>query len=289
MAEGDSWYEGLPESLRDAPFFKPGEDGAPREIDQVLNDINNAAAHMGNSIRIPGPDASPEQISEFTDKAAARFPDLMPRPQLDNAEAMGKLYDSLGRPAEAKEYKLPEIEGVDWSLKDMTALRDRAHQYGMSQGQFSSMVKDAVGDEARGTDIVDSELATAVAALKTEWGAAFQERVTGITGLLKATEAPGYLAEMLANDKLPPGDVKWLHSMVEAIGSEDFELGDHGPGTGVLTPDEALSQISEIEQRPDKALFTPSHPDHVRLAAKRVELMKLAYPGSGTSLDSMRA
>jgi hypothetical protein len=42
------WYENLPEPLRAAPYFKPPEDGSHRTVEQVIEDLTNAAKLQGN-------------------------------------------------------------------------------------------------------------------------------------------------------------------------------------------------------------------------------------------------
>ena len=73
--EGGSWKDALPEALRDAPYFKKAE-----TVDQVLADLQGAAAWQGNSLRIPGPDATPDlTVDSSVDLVADDFHGLADR------------------------------------------------------------------------------------------------------------------------------------------------------------------------------------------------------------------
>jgi hypothetical protein len=55
-----SWAQALPPELHDIPYLK-GSDTPAAFREQV----QHAAAHQGNSLRMPGPDAAPEELREF--------------------------------------------------------------------------------------------------------------------------------------------------------------------------------------------------------------------------------
>lgn len=272
------WYESLPDELKEAPFFKPG-DGGPKPLDQVLADLKGAAVHVGNSIRIPGPDASEEDIKNFALRAAEKVPGLMPVPDLENEEALTTLYEKLGRPKEPDAYSLPE--GVELSEDMAKVLKQRAHEYGMSNKQFQKMVSDMTGDQTEAQRAAREALEADLEGLRAEWGEALPVRIEKIAGLLEKSGAPEYLLDSLKNRQLTSQDMKWLYSMAEAVGSEGKPLTDDDRTTDNIDVNEALSQLEEIENNP--ALWDKAHPDHARLVARRVEMMKKAHPGSTTT------
>lgn len=273
------WFESLPDDLKSAPFFKPLDDGSVRELDSVITDLKGAATHMGNSIRIPGPDASDDDIKAFANKAMEKIPGLMLTPDLEDEESVNAIYNKLGRPAEAKDYTLPE--GAELADDVASALRERAHTYGMSNRQFQKMVSDMTADQSSMTERQKEALTEDLNGLRGEWGEAYPVRLEKIAGLLEKTGAPAYLVESLTQQGLPSADLKWLYAMAESLGAEGKPLSSDGNDGVDVTPGEALAQLSEVENNP--ALWDKAHPDNKRLTAKRVELMKLAYPDSGTT------
>jgi len=268
----------IPEPLRDAPFFKAGE-GESKTPEQVLADLNNAAQHLGNSLRIPAADAGPEAAAEAARKAAERMPDyLMVRPNPDDQDAMGSIFATLGRPNEASEYRLPEIEGVDWEGQDLSKVKANAHAMNLTQDQFAAMVSEQVSTQSEASRASQEALDADLEALKGEWGAAYEQRRELISGLLKSSEAPEYLSAMLVDGKLPARDMKWLYAMADAMGSEGSELSAHGREEAIESPDQARIKIHEIMNRADKAMWEPSHPQYEYLNKERVRLMGLVNP-----------
>ena len=276
----DNW---IPEPLRDAPFFKGGEDGTVKTAEQVMADLTNAAQHMGNSIRIPSADEGDEAMQSFVMRASEKIPGLMPVPKEGDDEVMSTVWANLGRPNDADGYQVPE--GIEVSKE----AKDAAFAMNMTQSQFQAMVTNNNAQAQSQMQAQQEAAEAAMAELKTEWGAAFDQRSEKVAGLLKNSEAPEYLMSALAEGKLPAGDLKWLYAVADSLGSEGAELTHHQGGEAILSPDLALAELSGLENREDKAMWTPSHPDYQRLNKRRLELMKLAYPDSQESIDAMRA
>jgi hypothetical protein len=272
------WFEQLPEQLKEAPFFKPSEDGTVRELDQVVADINGAAQHLGNSIRIPGPDATDETLAEFRLKAAEKIPGLMVTPNPDDEEAMASVLQTLGRPSEADGYTLPEGTEIDGTA--LGNLKTRAHAYGLTNKQFQSMVADILTDQSSATEARQEALEADLDTLRQEWGESLPTRLNRVAGLLEKSGAPEYLMEALKAKTLPSADLKWLYAMSEALGAEGKQMSMQESEGDNIDPGEALAQLSEIEANP--ALWDPAHPDHERLKKKRVDMMKKAYPEATT-------
>jgi len=268
----EDWYGSMPEELQSAPFFKPLEDGSHRTIDQVVSDLTNAAAHMGNSLRMPGPDASDEDRMNFAMRAAEKNPMLMVRPNTEDAEAMESLLKTLGKPDEPSEYALPEE--VEIAEDALVSLRQKAHQYGMTKKQFESWVKDMHNESQESMQRQQDALEQDINGLKADWGDAMQSRLERIAGTLAKTGAPEYLTEALKNNKLPSTDIKWLYSLAESLGGEGQPLSQDTNHQDVMTPDEARRQAREITRNP--ILKDPSHPEYRRLVQKRFLLMEKA-------------
>jgi hypothetical protein len=173
--------------LRDDPSLKDFND-----LPALAKSYKEQKAFIGNSIRPPGPDASPEARKEFYEKLQKHAPDLVPFRDGD-AEAEKVVWGRLGRPdkREAYEFKVPD--GVDINIE---ALRDAAEAGGMTKGQFTKLAEKAVAGAQQ------AALATSKdrEALRTEWGAAYETKLKNAAavaqrlGQSEAVVAPSWRA-----------------------------------------------------------------------------------------------
>lgn len=284
----DQWIESLPEALRTAPFFKPGEDGTARTVDQVMSDLTNAAQHMGNSLRFPGPDAGVDDVTSFQGKVLEKVPGLMKVPDIDNADTMAGIYDSLGRPKSLDDYKAPEVEGHSWEGQDMGKMKARAHKLGMSQNQFNNMLSEMATDNMASKGIRETEQTEQMSGLKTEWGDTFDNRMDAVKQLINGDATPPEFKKAIEAGTLPANTLRWLYKMADSVGGEGGELKGQGKEQqGAITPNEAEAQISEIMNRPE--YWDAASPQQKVLKAKVLDLAKMADPDARQSMDHLRA
>ncbi len=92
----------------------------------------------------------------------------------EDADGMGKMYDRLGRPETAADYKFDGVETdttADW-------FRESAYKNGMNETQATQVFKDfnvAVEEaQASANEVAQRESQLAMGELEKEWGAAFQ-------------------------------------------------------------------------------------------------------------------
>jgi hypothetical protein len=266
----DNW---IPEGLRDAPYFKADSEGNFRSMDQVRADLDNAAAWQGNSLRIPGPDASDEQKTEFMGKAVERIPGLMPVPI---GEDVGELiYQKIGKPTEAEKYKFPEIEDSPFADETIGTMKARAFENNLTQTQFTKLVNDqlAVLQDSRAAD--DTMITQEQAVLQEEWGSAKDERMTDIANFLSNDEsAPPELAQAVKDGKVTAQYARWLYNLVERV-SEPGELNGQPRGEPTPTPAEAKARLNEINAQ---IIGMPeTDPSYQHLYDQRLELAKAAF------------
>lgn len=280
------WMENLPAELKDAPFLRATAEG-PRDIAQVVADLNDAAQHMGNSIRIPGPDAGDEAMVQFRQRAVDKVPGLMVIPNQDDAESMASVFRTMGMPEEASGYRLPEIEGLEMSDEQAGALRAAAHGLNLTQKQFEAMVATQHEQGKAALDGQNAALQEGLNALKGEWGAAYDTRVGEVKAILQKIDAPQHIIDMAEAGTLQASELKMFYAIADMVGTEGSEIGDQpNQSKTVMTPAQAEAEMTEIENRADDPLGNVMHPDHERLSKRMVELMMLANPDSST--DSLR-
>lgn len=265
------WRESLPEGLREAPFIKAAE-----SVDKAVEQISNAASHMGHSVRVPGPDAGDDARKEFYEKILEKAPDLMPKPSDDN---MDDFYKSLGRPDNPDEYKveIPEDREVPSDFSQFSTI---AHKHGLSQKQFQGIMSEILDSSFETQDNLEHEQAEALKGLSKEWGAAYEDRMKQVKNFLRLTDAPEGLVELVSNDALSPDELKWIHSVATSTQS-DVELAKmQDPQNVALSPYEAQNQIQEMLNNPDGPYWDASSPNHKRAIERMLELQKMAHPGA---------
>ena len=256
-----SWKDSLPEGLRDAPYFKNAE-----SPDQVLADLTNAAAWQGNSMRIPGPDAPPEQRMEVAQKAMEKMPELMLTPNREDPERMDALWKQMGRPESPDGYQAPE--GAD--LADLKAF---AHQANLTAEQFQTLADNMVTNQNQSMEKAQLELQSQYQTLSQEWGAAYDQNMQDIGKLL--SNAPDSVKQAYESKTLPADQLRWLHE-ISQLGSESAQVpGQAEAAPRIMNPDDARAQLGEIEAR----LFDVNCPPEERqlLNAKRRKLIGLAH------------
>ncbi len=268
----ENWKDSLPEQIKDAPYFKNAE-----SVDQVLADLTNAAQWQGQSIRIPGEDATPEALGEFHQNLMSKVPGLMPTPNTEDPESLSATFAKLGRPDTPDGYSVPE--GV---TMDVTALKAFAHANNLTAQQFSGLVSQMNQSQAEAGEQYQAELQGQYATLNQEWGAAYEQNMTDI-GKLLAT-APESVQQAYKDRTLPADQLRWLHS-ISQLGEESAEVPGQGDGAPVIpTPEQAELQLAELEDRLFK--MEASDPAYQALNAKRMQL--IAYSQGVTELPPMR-
>lgn len=265
-----NWKESLPAPLQDAPYFKNAE-----TIDQVLADINGAAQWQGNSLRFPGPDATPEQVSEMVTRAQEKIPGLMAVPDPDS-EDYGAIFQKLGTPKEAEKYKLPD--GIEMDGDALGALKTQALEMNMTQKQFQAWVGKQHGDVVAQVDAQTNYWKEQDALIEGEWGAARATRMEAIANYLAQDEsAPAELKQAFADGKVSVEYARWMHGIVDSMGEAAPIAGQQSDSTNI-TPVEAMERFQELSER----LMKPgaqSDPNYQALVQKRVDMMRLAQVG----------
>jgi hypothetical protein len=269
----EEWLKTLPEDLRVDPAIKDFKD--PAALAKAFRDTK---ALVGNSIRPPGPEASPEQRKEYVEKILKSDPNLMFAPsETAPKEAMDALWARLGRPGKPEDYK---VEGTETTAE----LRALAAQAGLTQAQFKVLASQAVADTAAAQKALDSGWQ----GLKNEWGLAFPEKVAAVAAVAQKLGVPPEAIAALNAGKWDPAQVRIWANVAKAIGGEPGQLPGQGPGAGstTVTPAEANASLGEIMQ--NKAFFDESSPQHASLKAKFMEYLILADP-EGAKREVQRA
>ena len=258
------WLESLPEQLRDAPYFKPPEDGSHRTVEQVIADLNNAASMQGNltdsHVKIPPPDAAPEDIQAFRDRVLKIDNTLVTKPE-----------DYSPVPENADGYEA--VEGVDPSIREM-ALANK-----WSQAQYKAYTDHLTGQQTAATEQQAQWKADQANVLSEKLGAAKADHIARTVGVVNDVSPD--LATAIMEGTVDANIVMALDTLVHKMIDMGGEAGEFnqqaGAGARGFTPDEAQSKATEIRTR----LTTERLPykEQERLKSQLVEYQKLARTG----------
>ena len=261
----------LPDPLKNLSVFQ-GE----KTIEQIAADIDGAMKSLGTSIRIPGPDASPEQRKEFLKKAVERMPELMPIPDPEG-ENYDTVFQRLGKPEAPEKYLTPEIEGFQLPPETLGAMKAQAHSNNLTQKQFENNIRQMAEQQRVANETFQRAKEEDTALLKAEWGAAYGDRMEVVKGFLNSdANVPEDFKEAFNSGKLNSASVKWLHNLAEMAyeGNETTTQQGTGSSTGNLTPMEAKARAEEIFLRLRE--MQPTDPQYQALIQKRLDYIRMA-------------
>lgn len=202
----------------------------------------------------------------------------LPKDEKDEA-AWGKLYDSMGRPKTAEEYKLPVPEGGDPALaKHFSGV---FHKAGLSAKQATAVTNEwnaitakAAKDEQTARETKQGQEMDAV---KAEWGGAYDERVAVGQRAMRTfgidTDVATKLEAAMGSKWLMDFSFRIGHALTEHKG-EGMEGG--GPKAGALTPQQAIAEIERLKK--DVEWGKKYTGGDVEARARMEQLHKWAYP-----------
>lgn len=286
MAEGDdkgggggggqeSWRDTLPDDLKtDASLLDVPD------IATLAKRFVDTKAMVGNSFRIPGEDASDEDWKKFNEGLMKQVPSLMYKPDATDKDALGVVYDQMGRPEKPEGYEVPEIDnqGLQLNMDLAETFKAVAHKYGLNKDQYQGVIKELTETSITQALEVRAGVDKDVKGLVDEWGHAYERNKDMALAIAKQTGAPENLISLMAGPTPPTELVKFFHSLSTSLKGEGLNLtGDKGVD-GVMTPTEAQEQMAEMRRNREHPLNIPSDPQHKNALDKFAKLVKYAYP-----------
>lgn len=264
--------DSLPEDIRTDMAFKDIKD-LPGLAKSYLNAARLVGLDKGSIIAVPKPDADAKTWDDF--------------------------YAKAGRPETADKYDVPKrADGKAYGDADVALQKQILpvlHQAGLTQRQIAAIVpkwNEIVGGMTTAqTEAEATARTTAGNALKTEWGAAHQERLTLAQDAIKHYAGELKLGDQIVSEleatKL--GNLPGLAKLFSHLGAqlkEDGLLGKGGDGgAAALSPTEAKQQIAAMGADKEKfaAMRDAKHPKHAELVAEWTRLHELAYPAAAAA------
>lgn len=272
---GTPWYSGLaPEGTELPDFVKNAPD-----FPAFVKTAEELKAYQGDSLRIPGPEASDEDRTAFQTKLTERVPGVYYMPDPENADQIKALQRKLGAPEDGNGYTFTPPEGGDLDEAMTAQYRNWANDLDMTQKQADGIYKRfneyqlaAIGALKNGHD-------EKITALKAEWGVTFPDKVKKIDHLVsKYAGTEGFRTELAAGN-VPPHILKMFSQMADGLLGEGMQMvGTGGQAPAGLQPEEAKARAAEC--RNHAAFLDEAHPEHKAMVAKHLEYMKQANPNA---------
>lgn len=255
----------MPEDLRSEKVFESIKGKDITEAFPILakNYVHAQKLVGAEKLVVPGPTATPEELSAF--------------------------YTKLGRPAKPEEYvpKLPE--GLTEDKLDKARLdtwRKEMHDAGIPKAAAERLLSKYLADEHGAYTAAQAAQTKALEqnelAIKQEFGAKFDEKVNHARWAVKEFGSDALL-QMLDQTGLGshPEVVKLFAKIGESVAD------DRARGTGsrqmagaTLAPEAAQHELTIFNKNPEntKALFDANHPRHDAVVAERKALFEAAFP-----------
>jgi hypothetical protein len=207
----------------------------------------------------------------------------------EDVEGLKAVYKALGAPDTPDGYK------IDWegSTDEDKAVVGEFAKFMHEKGPFPPAALAAAAEFWRGKISAEDEAfakadeaakATTEAALRAEWGAAYDQRKTEIGKLITEIGGEDVAKELNADSVL--GNSPALAKMLAKIVDMRAEGGPSGDGqTAVvgdrkMTPGQARVNLAALEgdERKSKALFDAEDPMHAAVVEERNKLLAMANP-----------
>ena len=281
---GDSgdqdWRSELPEQFRNNPTLAKFD--SPEALAQSYIELESM---RGRSLVIPDSESSDEVKQEFAQKLIDNVPGVMLKPDFDNPEQSAEFYAVMGRPQEAAQYQVPEIEGVDPEIlsgEDTEYFKGIAHDAGLSQAQYKTVVSKMTEEVAARNSMAETEFIKDQQQLRNEWGAAHEPRLRETFEFLMQTDPPEHVKERMEAGLMDADTMRWLYSLSQQFnGGESGQIARQGstPTPDRLTPTEAQEKMSAILNNKEHAFWNPADPGHQGAKERFVELQRQASIG----------
>ena len=207
---------------------------------------------------IPPKDASPETRDKF----------------------LSDVYDRLGRPKEAKDYKITDVklpEGVKADPVFMDELKATAHKLGLLphqvDGLYSWYMNTAGTRQKAATEASTKAREDSEASFRSEYGAAYDAKIAKAQSLLNkfgGDDVKQLLDKGLGND---PAVVRFMSKIADSISEDSFAKGG---GESTMTPKEAEAELSKV--RAQLIGMERNNPEYKLLLERRNDLMAMASP-----------
>jgi len=272
------WANKLPDNIRGSKLVLDA-----KTEENFWKRIQDQQQYLGNSIQIPSSEASKEQWEEFAQKIKTRVPSLLSVPTGDSDDAYFEMFNKLGRPDAHDKYDVKGIENLIIPDGELNALKQTAHESGLTQRQFMKLANKLNKSHAENMATAGTNIAAEQKALRTEWGEATDTRLEAVANFMQDSGAPEHAIAAFKAGRLPAQQVKWIYQMAARMGEGNplASAGSQASGDsskGVLTPYEANMRLEEIYANRDHPYHHTGRTGYKEAVDQVMRLVRMANP-----------
>ena len=195
----------------------------------------------------------------------------------EDKEGWNRVYDALGRPKSAEEYKLPVPEGDPGTFAK--AASGKFHELGISQQQAEGLAN--WWNETQKGQVTQMQQQSAqkteaeLSAVKNEWGQAYNENLELGRRAAREFGLDGQKLSAIENAMGTGEMLKFMAKIGRGLTEHNFEGGKSTSSFG-MTPEAAQSRINALRQ--DQAWSTKYISGDADAQTEMKRLMSIAYP-----------
>ena len=179
--------------------------------------------------------------------------EIIRRPKDGDPAAFRTAMMKLGLPEKADQYELPVPEGDSGEFAKTAAAW--FHEAGAPKGvaqKVAAKWNEFVAAQAKAnSEAQTAKIAENEAALKREWGPAYEARLTAAGQIATKLGLTDDVSAVLREKLGAAGLAKFVFSLGEKLGEADFVNGDGIQFGGTMTPQQATQKIAELQRDPE--------------------------------------
>lgn len=278
----EGWRESLPDDMKNNGILD-----TVTSIENLTKMAIDGRTLATTALHVPSSDASDDAQNAFREDLMKKIPDLIFKPDMDSQDSFNRTMKTLGMPDEVAGYELPELPD---SIKDnMVSLSETAHKAGLTKNQFSAITHGILDDLKKNTDIAVGSMEEQKSELKTEWGAAYDQKIKTVAHFAEQTGFSGEFISAIRNGQIDATNMKAFDNVIKGYEGEANQIGRQAVNPDIImTPKEADNRLNELMGNKDHAFWHPEDPSHEAAKEKVLELGKLAETGEKTEAELFR-
>lgn len=269
VAVQSNWYDSLPDDIKTEASLSKFKD-----IASLAKSYIHQEKLMGSSVRVPGTDAKPEDISAFIEKAKT-VPGLV-HLNPEDPNSVKEVLSKLGAPSDPSEYQLGDIEkGVD--EQTATMFKQTAAQLGLTNAQAKTVAEILQGNTKAVQAEVQKTYESALISLQKEWGHTYNDKIAGAREAFGwySDKFPAEAAVLKATAGNNPVVIRMLSDMHSSLKERGAVSGQgNGLTSGALG---AREKIAAIKADPAHPVWSSERAGHKQALQELNELYNQAY------------
>jgi hypothetical protein len=181
-AAAPSFTDSLPEELRGEASLADFKD-----VSGLAKSYVSSQKMLGNSVRIPGEDASEEARTEFLQKLQ-QVEGVTKLPNTDNPEEVNAFYQTLGKPESLDGYNLDALEGQEVDGQTVASFQELAYNLNLTNQQANALASFEMQRQGALAEQMAASRDNSVGVLKEKWGPDYDNRMEGAKAALSMYE-----------------------------------------------------------------------------------------------------